>query len=300
MNPLTDLTNRRAFTVVALKRTGHHAVIHWLLSHFHGDSAHLNNVEFLLQTAHGNPPPRVISRTEHHAACGGLSSAIYKEGVFQGHIRHVEAHQDFSHPLDRLRALANTEAALRLAYRLGPTLDAFLCNFEDLHLHTFLGLPAGLVDRGPSVRADRLVVLRDLPNLVASRLAGGYLVTPEVVDAWVSHVEASLAPERHPDLHFVHYPAWHASEAYRRALAERLDLAFDDRGRNTVVPFGPVGRPGSSFDQLDHDGHAQGLATAERWRGFVDHPAWRAVCLDPTLRRLSADAFGTDLPAEVA
>lgn len=294
MNPLTDVTNRHGFGVLAMKRTGHHAVIHWLLRHFDGPCAHLNNCELLLETTHINPPPRVISRTERHALFAGFSSAFYLNGAFQGHIRHVAVHQTFSSQRDRMLALENVEAALRLAYRVGPELDAYLYNFEDMDLATFQALPTGLCDRGRSERHVGIVVVRDLPNFVASRLAGGYLITDAVLEAWASHVQAALQPEDHPDTVFVRYPAWHASEAYRRELAERLGLDFTDRGRDEVVPFGPVGRPGSSFEQLDHHGRASQMPTFERWRAFVDDERWRAICRQPQLRRLSASCFGFD------
>jgi len=295
MNPLNDIVNGHEFAVLAMKRTGHHAIIHWLLRHFDGDSAHLNNCEFLLETSHINPPPRVISRTERHALFAGFSSAFYLQGAFQGHVRHVAVHQTFSSQRDRILAMENVEAALRLAYRVGPELDAYLYNFEDMHLSTFHALPSDLCSRGPSRQRTELVVMRDLPNFIASRLKGGYLITPAVLDAWASHAEASLRPDAYPNTVFVHYPKWHASPDYRRALAERLGLRFTDRGRNDVVPFGPVGRPGSSFDQLQHHGDASKMATSQRWRAYVDDPRWRDICLDPTLRKLSADAFGVDM-----
>ncbi len=295
MNPLTDVVNGREFAVLAMKRTGHHAIVHWLLRHFDGPCAHLNNLELLHELRHTNPPPRVVSQTEESWLVGALSSAVYLEGRFQGHIRHVEVHQDFSTHRDRLHATQNAEAALRLAYGVGDRLDAFLYNIEDMHWHTFSGLPEGLVDRGRSERRDTLVVLRDLPNFVASRLAGGYLLNDAVVAAWKSHVQAALAAGTHDDTVFIDYPEWHRSETARRRLAERLGLSWTDRGRDEVVPFGPVGRPGSSFEQLDRHGEARKMATSERWRAFVDDPRWRRLCLDPELRALSAERFGDAL-----
>jgi hypothetical protein len=290
MTPWETVHNEHELAVLAMKRTGHHAVIHWLLSHFYGPCVHLNNGEFFRREQHVNPPPRLISRTEVHEDFSGLSSVFYFDGTFQGPVRHVLAHEQFPSNEARIKACQNVEAALRLAYRVGDQLEAYLFNLEDMHVRTFRSLSPALTARGTSQHRHQVLVVRDLPNFVASRLAGGYLITPAVIDAWASHVRLALdAPD---DWVVVRFPDWHRSASTRRGISASLGLDRSDAGREQVLPFGPVGRPGSSFDGQSYSGRASMMDITERWRGFVDDPRWQEICGDPELRSLSNACFG--------
>ena len=297
MTPWHDTRNGVEIGILAMKRSGHHAIAHWLLCQIGGASVHLNNCEFVRRVQHTTPPPRVISRTDRDEAFSAMSSAVYLEGVFQGHIRHIAVHQAFSSQWERIKALQNVEAALRLAYRLGPRIDAYLFNLEDLHLDDFVSLPTRLVARGEPERRERVVVVRDLANWAASRIAGGYLIDEAVLRAWRSQVAAAARPEAHSGLVFANFPAWHTSPPYRRQLAERLGVAFTDAGREDVVPFGPVGRPGSSFDERGMHGTASRMDVLERWHATRDHAQWQSVMARSDLRALSAEVFGFDVEA---
>jgi len=294
------MANQHELAVLAMKRTGHHAVIHWLLSQVDGLCAHLNNCEFLRVERHVNPPPRVVSRTEREVLVAGFSSAFYVNGRFRGHVRHITPNEVFSSLRDRLLALQNVEWALRQAYEV-EDLAAFLFNFEDMDLATFRSIRPVVSAREPAERRDVVVVVRDLGNFVASRLRGGYLVNDAVLAAWETHVRGALdAPSApgtpdDPATTWVSFPRWHVDRAYREAVAARLGISFTDAGRDDVPPFGPPPAPGSSFDGLAQHGRASTMDVNGRQAAFVDDPAWRDACLRPRLRALSAEYFGFDV-----
>ncbi len=213
--------------VFAGMRSGHHAIVHWLLCHFDGPVLFRNNPL-------------------------GAGHSVYR----------------------------NADAGYMAADALRPQpKDCYVFNVED---RTIEEIAAALAERrehlawGTSGRVVRLLVVRDLPNFIASRLKADGVTIPAFMaedwsGLWASHArELAGATATFPDLVKVSYNAWATDAAYRRALAARLDLRFTDAGRDFVPRIGA----GSSFDGRRYDGRGREMAVLERYREVEADPEY--------------------------
>lgn len=237
--------NQWEIQVFAGMRSGHHAIIHWLLCHFDGPVLFRNNALGAEHSVYRNAPDEYVR-------------------------------EDARSPLPK---------------------DCYLFNLEDLRLDEV----ARVLDerrkelaRGFSRRVYRLLVVRDLPNFIASRLKADGVTIPafpceDWSGLWASHAREMAGLTRTlPDLIPVSYNRWVTEEGYRRELAGRLGLRFTDAGRDHVPRIGA----GSSFDGRRFDGRGREMAVLERYRELADDPELLAFTADPDLRALSALLFG--------
>ncbi len=89
---------------------------------------------------------------------------------------------------------------------------------------------------------------------------------------------------------FVSFNRWVAEPAYREALAARLGIPFTDAGIDRVARWGPTAW-GDSFDGLAYDGRARRMALAERFRWCAGDPFYRGL-FDAELVDLAERIFG--------
>src|ERR1700730_9867565 len=106
----STIVNKREFRVFAMKRSGHHAVINWLLLHFTGPAYFLNNCGFLVSTELFNFSPacdRHDRSNPYRQVCilAGTSSVYYSGGRVLKKFRHYEPGRGCPSMLDRLLAM---------------------------------------------------------------------------------------------------------------------------------------------------------------------------------------------------
>ncbi len=231
--------------VFAGMRSGHHAIVHWLLCHFDGPVLFRNNPL-------------------------GAGHSVYRN--------------------------AGDAYVAADAVRPQPK-DCYLFNVEDRTIEEVayaLAEHRGDLAWGRSGRVVRLLVLRDLPNFIASRLRADGVTIPAFMNddwsgLWASHArEFAGITAILPDLIKVSYDAWVVDEGYRRALSAALGLRFTDAGRDFVPRIGA----GSSFDGRRYDGRGRDMAVLDRYRALLDDPELLAFTADPDLRHLSSLLFG--------
>jgi hypothetical protein len=260
--------NDTEIRVLAMRRSGHHAVVNWVLAQAEGWACFLNDCQ-----REGNP----------YATCRPSTSVV---------------------PVSSDAATRLFWKAERSGVHTRKSL--LMYNFEDAHPEPFAAGDAVAQSRrwvGRSGRVLNVLVLRDPFNLFASRLrwlrgrkGTGLLKDPQQwVALWKAYArEAAGVTDHVPDRVCVSYNAWCLSESYRRGLAERLGLPFTDAGRQEVARWGPTVW-GDSFDGLRYDGRAEDMDVLERWKQFQDDPVYRGLFEDPELVALSRTVFG-DLP----
>jgi hypothetical protein len=255
-------TNVHEFRVVGLSRSGTHAVINWLLTQVRGRHCFLNCAE---------------PRTNPFDTARPLANGRSHEVNYPGFDLAREQAGDFSRK------------------------DVLLHSYEDC----FLGM---VCDPETERRHDELVgrsrqavdvlILRDPFNLFASRkkagisreAAGKQVVTwGTAARIWAQHARAYLRGHSAltRPLVAVNYNRWAREPAYRRALAERLELDFNDTGFHRV----PAVADGSSFDGTRFHGRPEKMDVLRRWRHFADDPHFRALFSDEVVR-LSQRIFG--------
>lgn len=252
------MVNQRELRVIGMSRSGNHCIINWILRQVNGRSCFLNCAE-------GKTNPFITARP----LASGAAFKINYDGF----------------DIDRERA------------GLFSDKDYLIHSYEDC----FLGYACG--DRfeadhdafvGRSARRFDVLVLRDPFNLFASRRKMG-VGMPEAtaLRIWKQHAREFLGVRRylrHAPLS-ISYNRWAACRDYRRAIADRLGLAFTDDGVDEVARCGG----GSSFDGLRFDGRARGMPVSERWRHFAADPGYRRL-FDRETVDLARAIFG-DLPA---
>jgi len=89
---------------------------------------------------------------------------------------------------------------------------------------------------------------------------------------------------------FVSFNRWVAERGYREALAGQLGFPFTDAGIGAVARWGPTAW-GDSFDGLAYDGRAGEMALAERFRWCAGDPFYRGL-FDAELVDLAERIFG--------
>jgi hypothetical protein len=248
-----------------MRRTGHHAVINWMLGLWGDDAQFFNNLSLL-------SPWQKHRQTARRP--GFLNTAIVN---FEEYFPHVIPSQ----------IAANS--------RYGA--------YEQLHLGRARRRRCILVLRDPyNTFASRLVwsvaPWNQTPEKLPLRIAMSPLHLDWAVELWKAHAREFLGElEHYPDALRVNYNRWFVDEEYRRELAEWLDVPFSDAGLQRVSRHGQ----GSSFDYLDLDGRGQDMNVLRRWeqltgehRGLA-RPLQRVVD-DAEVRRLSDAVFG---PIEV-
>lgn len=250
------IVNAQEIRVVGMSRSGNHAIIDWILAQSAGATCFLNCAEpgtnpFVSARALGDDEPGV------RVSFAGFDIAAERSGRFSRK-------------------------------------DLLLHSYED----TFLGaFGRGDAERqrdelvGRSRRRLDVLILRDPFNLFASRLASGIGVVSPAIAAriWCQHAREFLGLRSHlgPERVLVRYTDWVSDSAYRRDLAERLGLRFDDSSASAVATCAG----GSSFDGTTHDGRAHDMALLERWRRYADDATYRSV-FTPELVDLSQRVFG--------
>jgi hypothetical protein len=155
--------------------------------------------------------------------------------------------------------------------------DGWVCSFENKTYGQFASIPRFRVANLFKVPVDtiaQVMILRDVRNLIASvmqlGLRDGKLDVAKVRQAavlWKLHTRAYL--NRAFGVEWVSYDKWVVGEEYRKAVASRLGLKYQDSTLSKVA----TGGRGSSFDGFEFDGRASEMKTLDRWRVF-EHDAF--------------------------
>jgi hypothetical protein len=293
--PLGTIVNKREFRVFAMKRSGHHAVINWLLLHFTGPVYFLNNCGFVASTEFFNFSPacdRHDRPDRYRETCilAGTSSVYYNGGRVLAKFRHYQAGRDYPSTLARLLEMERAERAAAEAMVFPTVRDCYLFNVEDLDIRDVAMVPLETAARGTSDAIRSIIILRDPFNWIASRMKSSFTVSPPILQAWKSQVSEALGRTCHlsPTPCVISYNRWLVDADYRRNVSLQLDLRPSDRGVQDVGSFGE----GSSFDGRSYNGRAHEMNVMDRWRDYRDDASFRAIfATDPELGRLSEAFF---------
>jgi hypothetical protein len=256
----SDVVNEQVVHVCALQRSGHHAVIQWIMINSGRRVCFLNNCtpgtnpfESALLT--GSLVPGIDLAAEQN---GGLSpkalvicnyedqrlDAVFAPGVGQTMQRWIGTSALVNHVLilrDPFNLIASKYRWAREGRWHQPSLDS----------------------------------LSQLPEL------------------WKAHARAFLnhrACEQTP-LTTVNYNRWFSDGGYRHDLATTLAISTRDEGRDLVARWGP-NTWGDSFDNLTYDGRATEMKVLERWKHYARDPFYRTLVQDDELVELSTRIFG--------
>jgi len=254
-------TNGEAIRVLALPRSGHHAVISWLVHQHGGRYCCLNNAGI-----EGNPFLTAREVGSNLAAAGKLS--VLNMARLRACRKGLLIYNCEGCPVEKAASAGGEE---------NP--DRYI---------------------GKSGRQTTVLILRDAFNLFASllRWSRGTRHQPDrttitdLIERWKGYAREYLGETAFlREKVTVNYNMWFSDEDYRKRLAGEMGFRFKPGGTEAVPKVGPVVW-GDTFDGMRFDGRAHEMKVTERWKHFAEDPFYRGLFLDREVAELSEKIFG--------
>lgn len=229
---------RRCFFVIGVKRSGHHAIIHWICRQSN-PSFHVNNLSFGFDALHG--PTNV-----KHPHIDNITNAlVYRDD-------------------DKLDFKVPYEEVLRGNY------NTAVYSAEDKKFD----LCAEIMPK--KIKCSNftyVIVARDPYNFIASRLKNNSgpmkYRWPAQIEVWKDHIRTCLNNRNIIDINF---NKWFLDVDYRKFISESLEIPFTDEGLNEIR----TGK--SSFDGRRFNGSAQEMEVLNRWQIYKnDNSYWNLI-----------------------
>jgi hypothetical protein len=260
--------NHKEIRILGLQRSGNHAIINWIFTQCKELKCYLNFVK-----PHSNP---------------------FLSFERRGTVREFQKDffEKFNIHKEKLGIFSRKESLI-YSYEDEFPEEVFLSETFSKNRVRWVG---------ESQEKYNLLILRDPFNLFASRLkreenqiSNLHLLTVDserktLIKLWKSHAkifanETCLPEEK---LILVNYNRWFSEKDYRKELAEKLNLEFNDSTINEVLPIGG----GSSFDGLEKNNSAENMKVLERWTHYKDNELFVEIFKDNELLELSQKIFG--------
>lgn len=251
--------NNTEIRVHGLQRSGNHAIMNWIAAQSAGICVVLNDCE---------PGTNPFDTMQEYCE--------YSDG--------------------RLVALSHTWdcAARELVHpRIPQQRNLLIHSYEDRELSGDR-IPETWIGRSTS--QFEVLIVRDPLNFFASRLKmwtklTGLKEQRLVVELWKTYAREALGlttvlePARRVVIEF---GKWKDDVEYRRHTATKLEIAFSDRGIDSLIEVGP----GSSFDGFDYRTKASEMAVNQRWKSCIGNDEYGSILADRELQQLSLQLFG--------
>jgi hypothetical protein len=274
--PFDHLANQHEFRVFAMKRSGHHAVIAWLMRHFEGPVYFLNNCSYHSEILFSSTrvgriiadiPPITPPRF------GGRMSVFMDRGQIVQQTEYLAKTELVDEPEARLDRLIAGEIAAHQSLSFPGEREAYLFNLEDFPISKLATVPFTAAKRGTSQSIHEVIVLRDPYNWLASRYRGEFPIDETVIESWCSQCrEALRETEQLANPLIVNYDRWFTDPGYRQQLSEREGLPGEEPGVGEITNFGG----GSSFTGLEFRDQAKRMDVLHRWKHFEDDRQFRS------------------------
>jgi hypothetical protein len=248
--------------VVALRRSGHHAVLNWIAEQLPGPSFHLNNLKV------GESPLTTCTKRLEHSGRAEEASRLVARMKEGGQPR----------PL----LLTNYED----------------CDLRQVFSREEQGRRE--IDLGVSRRRVIVLLLRDHYNLFASRLKRVRLGSNEPREnlqnallarrLYVQYAREFLGETRHlgEETVAISFNRWFVDEDYRRSISARLGGVYAESTLGVLAMEGA----GSSFDGTRFRDRAQEMDVLGRWRELESSHFFHSIVNQRRLRRYTDRIFG--------
>ncbi len=232
--------NKKEYAVFAMRRSGHHAVMEWIMANTPGTHCFLNDCDLI-----GNP------------------FETYKGGR-----QEAEDHNSTKEPI------ANKEL---LIYNFEDMyFDQF--SYEDLEIHhdTWLGptkeFNTLLALRDPfNLFASKFKWYRGEERKEWKPSLDEFKDTPNL---WIAYAKEYLGVTNIlKNKIAINYNEWFESEYSKKAIANLLSLPSYDKGYKRVAKYG-ANTWGDSFDNLNFENKANEMNVFERWKSYWDDPEY--------------------------
>ena len=296
-------TNKYEFRIMALQRSGHHAIIQWMLANIKGRYCFLNNCipgknPFHKEHIMRSMERRFVSNIPDislEAECNGDHRTKdflvynYENRSFDGILNPTfAAHRDacvgksleqvdiivlrdpFNNIASKLKLYYNRRRRLKTKRRMKLWFARHFPWLARLKVPVEDELERRLLCSGDI----RYYVYRDIRRFAA---------------IWKSYAEAAAGRTRlFENLCWISYNRWCSDIEYRREISESLRLNSHDLDPENI----PIWGGGSSFDKFKFDGRPHEMKVHERWKHFEEDELFRSVVRDHRMHELSRELFG--------
>lgn len=279
---MVTVINKKEVTVFGIKRSGNHAIIHWLLQLLGDQTVHLNDVT-------GESP---------YESCREINAKGLPMWSCKWDIKNFFRLFSRNTPVIEY-SMRDRRVNWNFIHRFSPK-DALILSYENCSLEEAVYsafLQQHDIHVGKSYQQYRVIILRDAFNLFAS-LHRATFMTPEdmvrCVELYKEYAEVFLSTAKQAESNAicVKYNDWVSSPEYRIRLARKFGIESDGGPFLKV----PSIAGGSSFEGMTKDGRAQGMKVFERWKVYWDDPVYRSIFQDKQLVDLTNDIFGRIVP----
>lgn len=314
--------------ILAIRRSGNHAVANWFIPHFTGIVRYLNDYVFLEQmrpennSLEGNP-------TYLYMTLNGETFCLLNKGQVWT-IQEVVA-REFVRQLDRklnpvVRAVCKTKdfenminemsvihATSKLPYwvaddiRLEASANFFGCEnqtprklaelFSEWNQSAYKRITRA---NGIETTEKRtfILVLRNPFNNLASLMRKPSLWPPNHItvsqfpETWIAYAREYLGETSYlsalGNVVTLNYDLWFSDQDYRKKLSVKIAKPFTETGLQKVSPNGE----GSSFDDLEFSDRAQEMNVLERWKVFQDNEEYLSLLKNDEMLALYERIYG--------
>lgn len=293
-----NVTNEKEIALFGIRRSGNHAIIHWLIHHMGKRVVHLNDV------TSASP---YDSCTEINVK--GLPLCQSSLSRFQSSLPRFRPSRQGIKNLYRYltRNQEVIEYSMRdkdvdwNAIRCFTPKDCLIISYENSFLENIAYseyVKQHDINVGCSEQSYRIVVLRDAFNLFASLLRMSLATAQDIeqcVEIYKQYAEIFIDPGKQERLNLIciNFNEWFNNSNYRIHLAQRLGVNINGDPFQKVPSIGG----GSSFNGMAKDGKAQEMKVLERWKTSWRDPKYQAIFRDTHLVELTNAIFGQIVPA---
>ncbi|MES3005442.1 MAG: hypothetical protein V4664_00685 [Patescibacteria group bacterium] len=263
--------------VFAQSRSGHHAVIDWMFNQYD------DNKLFFNYNVVSNLDPLFKSRVQYYLNDKRyyrvISNSWIKSGLVEKKLK------EFS-----LETLENVDFIENIDKNL------LILNYEDINPDDIDKMFSSTKEIFPEAKIYKVIVLRDLLNLVASKIKFAIQLTQkdiinhsqkvtDTVNLWKAYCKYVL--NNKGVVHIV-YNKWFSDDGYREDL---LDIIKSDK-RDMAIPSLSTFGGGSSFDGYKHSLSAKEMKVLERWKEYQDIPSFMNLCYGEDIKYYTGILFG--------
>ena len=257
---MNKIINNIEIRIVGLRRSGNHAIINWLASHYNRKICFLNDVKPIT-----NP------------------FLTFKKNTI---IFNKDFYKEFNIDKEKCGKFSKKKC-LMYSYEDESLKNIFHKNFKKNH-DKFVG---------KSKKIYNIIILRDPFNMFASRFALNYhsrkknfLKEFKIRELWKSYAREYLGETDYLGKNkiTINYNLWFSNNNYRRSIENKLGLKPNDEKIREILNFGN----GSSFDGMKFNGDANKMKVLERWKILANDEIYKFILKDKQLIKYSNKIFG--------
>ena len=302
-----NCTNTHEMRVLALKRSGNHAIVQWMVDNMKGRHCFLNNCRPAKSPFH---KPWIIrhgrnGEQNHFTNIEGFDvdqeckgkhcqkdyllysyedrtfDEINDTDVVSRRDEYVGTSENRLDVMIMRDPFNNLASKIRMSYDKNKYVKHWLKREIGL-CREYAGKVVGYTSDSEDEFESELIRARDKRAFV-------YRDAKLTAELWKAYAREIIGETNHcPNLVWISYNRWFNDHEYRSEMAETLNLAGSDGGLDRVAAWGA----GSSFDNLSLDGRACDMQVLERWKRMLDDEIYRVILQDPEIHELSQQLFG--------